>query len=493
MFVNNNVKFIVDSRNNPPKPLSSTPASLLQGMESKIEMVAPQKKVKIHTSLLHHPAYAGPLRKEKAEAILSQHPIGAWLVRYSVSERQVVVTRKTNTNTCEHLTHINTENGNVPISSCSMSTILVHFDLSGLVFPDGGSLPAVAFSPLLKFTFATQAAFNKLHAEWLECKMGKQFKIAFQSEIRSIYAAYTGPEWMALANKYTFLRKYFGDNRYNIFNGYATSEDNPTFSWMGCLQDKVELLEEADVFLSQLQAKELDVKQEANHDVVGLVTALLQNPQFPGLLLGESHEHAMSKIFLIKHMNILKNAGVQTLFLEFLSHDVLQRDIDEYNRSNSKKMPLVLKAFLENLDQGFNLAADCGYAALVSAAKNAGIRIVALDSAASAEAGYDKMFGSVGPDRIKAFNYHAQKVIAKEANGSKYIALVGSAHVSTTYKIPGLSEIIGCPNCVLLDSDNDRVTVQTQVTNYLPQEFGWNTASSTVGGLIHYLIKLPKR
>ena len=492
MFVNNNSPSAVGADLKPhimQAPSGPNPAPL-KNFHKKIAANNPNSKIPIHQSISQHPAYAGAIRKETAERILSAHPVGCWFLRYSVSEAQVVVTRKIGPDSYEHLKHIRLEAQPLPIPHSSIDEIMNSFDIAKLVCLEGSSFLTRPFTPLLKLTFKTQEAFKKFQADWRREKISKQFKIVFQEATNSFYVPYTEKEIMALSKKYAILQKYFGNSRHNIFNGYLSLDHDLSALKIGTTQDAPSLIAEADVFFSHFEPKSFEASIKPSDDPIELIQALLRDHP-PGLLIGETHEHSMPKAVLINHMKILKQDGVEILFLEHLNYDVIQKDLDEYNSNPSKKMPVVLMAYLEALDSGFGLDSQKGYTALVAAAKKAGIRVVALETAASASAGYDKWYGSDGPDRMKAMNYQAKKIISKEAKTSKYIALVGSTHVSTTYKIPGLSEILGCPNMVILDSKANTVSLQTQVTDYLPQEFRGNTETHHMGGHIHFLVHMP--
>ena len=254
---------------------------------------------------------------------------------------------------------------------------------------DDPVLPPMNFDPALKLTFHSREAFNKFKAAWLKEKISKEIKIAFQPEQNSVYVPYTGRELMALAKKLTFLQPYFGSQYYNVFEGYSSDNGYVYVKTLG--QNEHSLMEEANMFLSHFEPKKLEVDMKPSNDPIKIIQSLLT--EHTGLLIGEAHNDHMPKTVLIDNMKLLKQNGVDILFMEHLFYDTIQKDLDAYNSNPKASMPRILEAYLDSLDAGFRVDSQSGYRALISAAHKNGIRVVALDTAASYKAGYDQWSG----------------------------------------------------------------------------------------------------
>ncbi|STY29084.1 Protein of uncharacterised function, DUF399 [Legionella wadsworthii] len=170
-----------------------------------------------------------------------------------------------------------------------------------------------------------------------------------------------------------------------------------------------------------------------------------------GLFVGEIHHHKFSKKFLAENLQYLKEQlGIKTLFFEFLFYDRHQKLLDEYLSDSNKELPPELAAYLHYKD----VASGCGfsgYTDIIKAAKEAGIRVVALDS-------YPSILSSLrsfqirylkGDEcfRIHSFNGSAAKIIEKESNGEPYLAFLGFDHSyvngNTRYKnIKSVAELL---------------------------------------------------
>ena len=74
----------------------------------------------------------------------------------------------------------------------------------------------------------------------------------------------------------------------------------------------------------------------------------------------------------------------------------------------------------------------------MKAAKEAGIRVVGIDTEASYSEKLD-LWG-VGQDRIRMMNFVAEGIIKKEGEGKKWVALMGEVHIGEYFQIPGVSE-----------------------------------------------------
>lgn len=226
--------------------------------------------------------------------------------------------------------------------------------------------------------------------------------------------------------------------------------------------------------LSELAAKEYIARAQAK---IGGVKRALESMEFSsqnykdllqsiysrfsGICIGEFHSDSSPKQFLVDHMEYLKTeCNVKTLFLENILYDTSQNLLDEYFDSEEDTVPLLLKMRLSFLDDMLDSRRDkCTYTDLVKAAKQAGIRIVALDATCAV---LENDSESALKDRIVGLNYVAPEIISRESEGGNYIALIGGLHGSAELDPryfkgeegpPGIAELIGVPFICIKDDD----------------------------------------
>ncbi|CRN03552.1 hypothetical protein [Pseudomonas sp. 34 E 7] len=159
-----------------------------------------------------------------------------------------------------------------------------------------------------------------------------------------------------------------------------------------------------------------------------------------GLVIGESHLDTYSKRFLIKHMKLLKQEGVETLYLEHLLTDLHQAELEDFLRIS--EMPKNLKRYLSAQDAGHmrGYTGPDTYTNVVKAANKAGIRVRALDCTASYHV--KRMYGDKA--RMNLFSYFANEVIKADqlAQGPhRWVALIGDAHCDLHLGVPGLAQL----------------------------------------------------
>jgi len=166
--------------------------------------------------------------------------------------------------------------------------------------------------------------------------------------------------------------------------------------------------------------------------------------RLPGLVIGEAHAAESSKALLIQQMKKLKTAGVKTLYVEHLLTDFHQADLDIFHQT--QQLPARLKAYLRSQDIGHMHPFYTGnntYTVVIQAAGKYGIRVRALDCAASYHL---KGLPDADTSRNRMFSYVAAQVIHADqlAQGPhKWIAFVGSAHTNYNLGVPGLAEMLG--------------------------------------------------
>ncbi|WP_208714855.1 membrane-targeted effector domain-containing toxin [Pantoea cypripedii] len=159
-----------------------------------------------------------------------------------------------------------------------------------------------------------------------------------------------------------------------------------------------------------------------------------------GMILGEFHGDFASKKFLIKNMSFLKRHGIKTLYMEHLLTDMHQNELDLYFSPKTKTIPSRLKHYLECLNEGFDIRSKYNFLKLIESAKEQGIRVQAIDAAASYY--IDKVRAATNC-RIRMMNYYAQGIINahQEKEHGKWVALVGNQHANTFEMITGLAEL----------------------------------------------------
>ena len=183
-----------------------------------------------------------------------------------------------------------------------------------------------------------------------------------------------------------------------------------------------------------------------------LIKHLLEHSD--GIVWGETHSHQSSKKILIDNMAELSRNNVKTLYMEHLQTDFHQSLLDNYFKSGH--LSLRLNSFLQHQDFGHRISATSPYtfSQLVRTARQHGIRVVAIDCAASY---HQKGTPSDTPwmSRYEMFSYFASRTIRdhQAAIGRhKWIALTGNSHANTFEGIAGLAELEGAIGVRVSDS-----------------------------------------
>ena len=206
---------------------------------------------------------------------------------------------------------------------------------------------------------------------------------------------------------------------------------------------RIKLLAEAKAWLQTRPAKPRVTRPPLPADISQqeLFKRLFEHTD--GIICGETHSHQSSKKILIDNMAELSRNNVKTLYMEHLQADMHQSLLDDYLRTG--KMPLRLDRFLEDQDLGHQIESSSAYtfSQLVRTARRHGVRVVALDCAASY---YQKGVPSETPwlTRYEMFSYFASRTIRAnqaQAGAGKWIALVGNSHANAFESIPGLAEL----------------------------------------------------
>jgi hypothetical protein len=217
-------------------------------------------------------------------------------------------------------------------------------------------------------------------------------------------------------------------------------------------------------------------------------------------VVGEVHSHISSKRFLIENMKKLKKSGFSTLYLEHLYYDN-QKVLDDY--FNTGDMSEKLKKYLLRLDNNHQSSGVIGdgeyqlfymeqwdkynFTALVVAAREAGVRVVAID----VKAGYESQIisNSIASlysknqkdniNRLRCMNYTAQAIIHREQikigeGENKWVALVGNLHVERQHETPGLADIFNTPKVYMFDCEIKNQTLITYGIKRQCQQYEFN-------------------
>lgn len=186
--------------------------------------------------------------------------------------------------------------------------------------------------------------------------------------------------------------------------------------------------------------------------------------RFQGLCIGECHLDGNPKKFLIDNMEILRDLGVKTLFMEDYLYDTQQPLLDHYFETPDAKPPLLVKTFQDGWSEAYGFKAPYTYVDILRKAKSLGIRIVGIDTSAANEMG----IGSSGKPnpmaRLRAMNYVAQQIIDREKGEGKYLAFMGGLHAGTitqydkdepsrvAFTSTGMADLLQCPLIMVEDS-----------------------------------------
>ena len=187
--------------------------------------------------------------------------------------------------------------------------------------------------------------------------------------------------------------------------------------------------------LIKLKLPEEQIKKRSWEDLLG-----------GNLCIGERHSDVAPKKFLIQNMPLFKDSGFTVLFMEHLSIKEHLNLLEEYFAK--EEMSHELKTKLNHLDNGHELHSggkkkskewrNYNFTEIVKAAKHNGIKVIPLEESEDSWRRVNKREGGM---REAVLSLNAKKVIDQHA-GSKWLALVGSAHLNTYQDIPGICEIV---------------------------------------------------
>lgn len=280
-------------------------------------------------------------------------------------------------------------------------------------------------------------------------------------------------ELAGLADKHVELYPFFGNGSDYCFSKESEEDTQP--SMMGLSESPTakrklvrDLIEQADRYFATTPARspvKFTFKKEAT-DVENLTAAY---QKFQGLCIGETHFDVAPKKFLVDNMQVLRDLGVRTLFMEDYMYDVQQTLLDHYFETPGAEPPHLLEAYQERWDELYEFEAPYTYMDILRKAKQCGIRIVGIDTSVSNEID-SSLAGNPDPmARMRGMNFAAKQIIDREKGSGKYLAFMGQCHAATMTEYhkdepkrvvrssTGIADILQCPLINIEDAvDDDR-------------------------------------
>jgi len=181
-----------------------------------------------------------------------------------------------------------------------------------------------------------------------------------------------------------------------------------------------------------------------------LILSLLQNEK--GIFLGDNHQ-SKSIDFITKNLEVLKNEGVTTLFLEcFRSKD--QNIIDSFFSNGS-----CAQEIMQDLQlgwSGYDSELPKAYFDLTSKAKNLGIKIKAIDTNINEKMGFRCLIQS---------NNDWLSTIKNNLDQQKYVVIGGTGHALSDSKISGIPKSMNIPSVGFTELNNTSAGIYKTSSN----------------------------
>lgn len=178
--------------------------------------------------------------------------------------------------------------------------------------------------------------------------------------------------------------------------------------------------------------------------------------------MGEVHNEMASKKFLIHQMPLLKQLGVQILFMEQF-YDDEQEALDLYFTDPQDILPSELEQNLATGDRHPELKGSYSFKNVLIAAKKAGIRVVGIDNRPAS-------LINESDNRRKGMNFVSGKIMAdtlKLYPNAKFAALMGAGHLNTSkdQTYPGISELMECPSIYVANGPVDAMEINNDMSS----------------------------
>ena len=221
-----------------------------------------------------------------------------------------------------------------------------------------------------------------------------------------------------------------------------------------------------------------------------------------GLVVAEANGGRAGKDLLIYNMAVLRELGVDTLYLDQFQHEPHQQDLNALHRTGRQTPQL--RRFIERIDSGHmtDVRGGHSYAAVLETASRAGLRMVALDLMASyhlkgagdAEAVCrdneaelrTRVFSHVAAQRI----CHDQQLREDRPGPRRWVALLSNAYAGSFNGIAGVAPRLGVPSLRVEDADaleNDQLRVGFDPGRSIPPGPLMNSGNMQCD----YLLKVP--
>lgn len=225
------------------------------------------------------------------------------------------------------------------------------------------------------------------------------------------------------------------------------------------------------IYLSGAPQKNLTLPEGTNTPEA-MLSALLQNNA--GIAIGEHHTKNTASNFIINNMELLKNSGVDTIYLEIgtnsfnelknSSIEELKAMLLEEEKNTTENKELIVKSYgnkqnIQNTDDLF-----ISRIKLFLSAKQHGIDIVNIDQKDSARELSGELINSSIETRFSSTNYTWTENILKDRQtktGGKYIVFGGFSHFGVFENSTGLvDEALGLP---VIAFDNRNTDTETKI------------------------------
>ena len=186
------------------------------------------------------------------------------------------------------------------------------------------------------------------------------------------------------------------------------------------------------------------------------LASLLQHTR--GLIIGRDRRQRYAAKTLERALPALVESGLKTLFLSEIPRDLFQASLDRHFASQSPHLPTSVATFLGTRPP-HRLQRGLGYASLIQTAHRLGVRVRALNSAAS----FRESHGGV-PLFLKMPIYEAKHVIdaymtaMAQTPDDKWIALTDVEHLSGAFGIPGLAALTGATSLRVTPGETSGIT-----------------------------------
>ena len=140
----------------------------------------------------------------------------------------------------------------------------------------------------------------------------------------------------------------------------------------------------------------------------------------------------------------LSNAAppvARTLYVAGMWADWHQNDLDEYNASPDSAMPPALRQHIAAHDAVARRPAETSLWRLIDTAHRRGMRLMAIDCAATASLAAETQLGLRLSNQVR--NYFAYQIVRDDPQSGRWLAWMEEKYVNRFEDVPGLAELTG--------------------------------------------------